>query len=514
MTWSFDDARQVDYTHGYYRNLSPAMLRFACLRAGVRPPDRQAEGNWRYLELGFGQGLSVNIHAAASQGDYWGTDYNPTHAARAGSMAAAAGTGARLLDASFAELAARDDLPEFDVIALHGIWSWISDEAAADIIRIIQRRLKIGGLVSISYNCLPGAGPAIPLRHLLKLHASLAGTASDPAAAMEAALGFVQSIADSSASHFRHNPIAEARLKHMFGQSRSYLVHEYLAADFRVPSFADVARQLAEAKLQFVASSHLLDAVDGINLTPDAAALLAGIGQPVLRETARDYLINQTFRRDVFVRGRQAMSALQQHEALMAQAFVLTQPAEKVPYVMTGPVGEVSLQEPLFRPLVAALARDGHAPKTMAALGHDPALVSFGAAGVAEALVVLTGAGYVELACTPRAEAIAACQRLNTHLLDRARGSDEIGFLASPVSGGGIAVSRTQQLFLLAARHGAETPGDQGAFVWGILASQGQRLMKDGVPLSGDADSIALLAAEAADFAAARAPILAVLGIS
>jgi len=32
---------------------------------------------------------------------------------------------------ALAEFVARDDLPEFDVIALHGIWSWISAENRA-----------------------------------------------------------------------------------------------------------------------------------------------------------------------------------------------------------------------------------------------------------------------------------------------------------------------------------------------------------------------------------------------
>ena len=29
----------------------------------------------KYLELGYGQGLSINIHAAALDGEFWGTDF-------------------------------------------------------------------------------------------------------------------------------------------------------------------------------------------------------------------------------------------------------------------------------------------------------------------------------------------------------------------------------------------------------------------------------------------------------
>ena len=59
----------------------------------------------RYLELGFGQGLSLNIHAAAYDGEYWGTDFNPTQAGNARELAAASGANVNVFDASFAELA-------------------------------------------------------------------------------------------------------------------------------------------------------------------------------------------------------------------------------------------------------------------------------------------------------------------------------------------------------------------------------------------------------------------------
>ena len=41
-------------------------------------------------------------------------------------------------------------------------------------------------------------------------------------------------------------------------------------------------------------------------------------------------------------------------------------------------------------------------------------------------------------------------------------------------------VNRQQQLFLLAAHKGKNTPGEQAKFVWDTLASQGQRVIKEG----------------------------------
>jgi predicted O-methyltransferase YrrM len=147
MDWRHGYITEPEYTRGYYRELCPGILRLACLSAGVAPPVGKP---LRYLELGFGQGLSLNIHAAAAPGEFWGTDFNPTQVAHARALAAASGSGVTLLDDSFVEFASRDDLPDFDVIGLHGIWSWISDENRKIIINLIRRKLRIGGIVYIA----------------------------------------------------------------------------------------------------------------------------------------------------------------------------------------------------------------------------------------------------------------------------------------------------------------------------------------------------------------------------
>ncbi|MGI9374096.1 MAG: methyltransferase domain-containing protein [Hyphomicrobiales bacterium] len=94
------------------------MIKFAMLARGIKPIDLS---DYRYMELGYGQGVSLNIHAAASGKEYWGTDFNPNHATIAMQFAKASGADVKVLDASFEDLAARDDLPEFDLITMHGV---------------------------------------------------------------------------------------------------------------------------------------------------------------------------------------------------------------------------------------------------------------------------------------------------------------------------------------------------------------------------------------------------------
>jgi hypothetical protein len=51
------------------------------------------------------------------------------------------------------------------------------------------------------------------------------------------------------------------------------------------------------------------------------------------------------------------------------------------------------------------------------------------------------------------------------------------------VSGGGITVPRSQQLFMLVKQQGHKQPADWAQYVWAILSSQGQRLLKEGKTL-------------------------------
>jgi SAM-dependent methyltransferase len=243
MNWTSGYVAEIDYTYGYYRELQPGLIDYALLFASQKPirADTSSEP-MQYLELGYGQGLSLNIHAAASPGRYWGTDFNPSQAAGATEMARSSGSNLTLLDASFEELATSDDLPAFDVIALHGIWSWISDSNRGHIVEIIRRHLRPGGIVYISYNCTPGWSAAMPLRHLLSLHAELAeGDAKGIVGKIDGALAFAQQVVDSGAQFFRANAAVAERLKKIAEQNRNYLAHEYFNADWHPMPFSDLA---------------------------------------------------------------------------------------------------------------------------------------------------------------------------------------------------------------------------------------------------------------------------------
>ena len=512
-TWSAGYVTEVEYTQGYYRELSPVLLRHLAVQRGVAVP---APRTMRYLELGFGQGLSFAIHAAACPGEFWGTDINPAHAAMARQLLDAAGVEAQVRDVPFAELAA-EDLPLFDVITLHGIWSWVSEENRATIVDLIRRKLAFGGLVYISYNVLPGWGPIIPLRHLLKSHTELAGAgAAGIAVKINAALAFTQRLIDVDAAFFTDNPMLAKRIEGMRSQDRAYLAHEYFNRDWLPMSFSDAMERLDPAKLDFVSSAALLDHLDVAHLTPGMAAMLAEIGDPTFRETVRDYMINRQFRKDVLVKGKRLLTTGQLQEVLLAERIVLLAPVADVPRRLTVGRREVDLQEAVYTPLLQIFAEGGYRPVSLGGILAHPVWAAKPLATLLQAVAVLIGAGFASPA---QAEATAAltrprCVALNAHLMELARLTNGLTHLASPVIGGGVAVTRFQQMFLTSRASGELRPEGWAAAAYTVLSGQNQRVIKDGTVLETPEENLAELTRQAQAFAAGMLPVLVGLAVA
>src|SRR6185437_14649518 len=111
--------------------------------------------------------------------------------------------------------------------ALHGIWSWISEENERVIIDFIRRKLRVGGVLYVSYNTQPGLSGMVPFRHLLMQHADmLGGSGRGIVGRIDAALGFAERLLPLNPAFAVANPTIGERFKAMQGHNRSYLAHE------------------------------------------------------------------------------------------------------------------------------------------------------------------------------------------------------------------------------------------------------------------------------------------------
>jgi hypothetical protein len=507
--WTAGYVADIGYTYGYYSELNPLRARIALLNAGLALPKQGTA-----CELGFGQGMSANIHAAASTTHWYGTDFNPAQAGFAQELAEASGAKAELYDQSFAEFCGRSDLPEFDYIGLHGIWSWISDENRTIIANFIQKKLKVGGVLYISYNTMPGWASFAPMRHLMSLQAELFGSeALGIVNKVDGAIGFAEKLLSVNPTYARAHPQARDKLTKMKSQNRNYLAHEYFNRDWMPMHFSTIANMLESAKLQFACSAHYLDNVNAINFTAEQQALLDDIPQGVFRETARDFLVNQQFRKDFWVRGARRLTAIEQAEALRKERVVLVSSRRDVSLKLNSALGEISMNENVYAPMLDLLA--DHKVRTIGQIEQALKEQSISLPQILQAILVLIGTNHV--AAAQEDAVIAKCKkqtdRLNAHVVSKSRSSNDVLCLASPVTGGGIAVSRFQQLFLLAISQGRRLPDEWAKFTWQVLEAQGQRILKDGKEIVSAQDNLAELEAQAKLFSENRLPALRALSV-
>ena len=171
--WGDGYVTDTAYLPGYYHHQSPLHLNLACLLGGVTGLAITPESSLSYLELGCGCGFGALALAASNPNwQVTGIDFSPAHIAAARELAAEAGiANAQFIEgdlADFADCESAKTLPEADVITLHGLWSWVGDPVRAGIVRLIDRKLRPGGLVYVSYNALPGWQQAIGMQRLVR----------------------------------------------------------------------------------------------------------------------------------------------------------------------------------------------------------------------------------------------------------------------------------------------------------------------------------------------------------
>lgn len=510
--WTAGYVADIGYTYGYYTELNPLRARLALLQSGIAPPTSASTS----CELGFGQGVSVNMHAAATASAWWATDFNPSQAGFAQSLAQASGANAHLSDEAFEAFCGREDLPMFDFIGLHGIWSWISDKNRSVIVEFVQRRLKVGGVLYISYNTLPGWAAFAPMRHLMTHHASVVGSSgAGIVSRIDGAIDFAEKLLATNPLFARANPQVAERIKKLKEQNRHYLAHEYFNRDWHPMHFDTLMEWLEPAKVQFAGSANYLDYVDALNLSKEQQELLAGISDPMFKESVRDFMVNQQFRKDYWVKGKRTLSALERLEALREERILLTTPRADVSLKATGALGEATLTESIYNPILDLLA--DHQVKSIGGIEQSLAKQNAGVnlGQLLQAVLVLAGLGHLYSAQDDNTASKARKHTalLNRHLMQLARSSQDIGVLASPVTGGGLPVSRFGQLFLLSRSSGKQEPQQWAEDTWQWLEMQGQRLLKEGKTLQTKEDNLKELTEQAENFSKKQLPILKSAGV-
>jgi SAM-dependent methyltransferase len=422
------------YADRYFRELSPAWINYVAALNGVAP--RPLDAQFSYLELGCGLGTSIAVHAGAfPNATFHGIDLNATHVDSARDYAAAMGVAnVGFHRSSFDDVAALR-LPTFDFIVLHGVYSWVGAPARAALRRIVRDSLKPGGLMYVSYNCLPGWAAEAPLRRLL---IELTGTESgDSAQRATAAVQTLKQLSDGKLRFFTANPAAAGAIDAYERSSGNYLAHEFLNEAWEPFYSIDVADDMADAGVRYVGSATLAENHPVLMLDAPAVRAVATLATARQQQLAIDFAVNQRFRRDIFV----SRTAPQEDHAphLEAQPIGCLAEPESLSTKARVPRGEISFQEPFIRDVRALLAGGsttfGEAVDALAAGGGDRDEIR-------RNLTFLLGAGTL-VPCARAWQVELGAGRLTPvveRALTRAIARGEPQHVPSPVLGGGVLV--------------------------------------------------------------------------
>ncbi|MFB6349770.1 methyltransferase regulatory domain-containing protein [Moraxella sp. ZJ142] len=485
--WSDGYINSIGYTHGYFSGLNPQSVIIPFLTAGIKPPKIVTA-----CELGFGQGVSFAVHSIATDAQWHGTDFNPTHAHNAKNLLEQSGMDSSFAcDQSFAEFCQRDDLPDFDFIAFHGIWSWISDENRHIIVDFLRRKLKVGGVVYISYNTLPGWAANSPIRHLLSEYNKITFANTSPAN-LSSLLDKSEELLSLSYRLQEETPNMKDKIISLKDKNPVYLAHEYLNSHWQPMYFAEVEKWLADAKLTYAASSDFLDDFQSCLFDDEQQQFMAQIDNPSFAQTAKDYLLNVQFRRDLWVKGGLPLS----REAVFDEWSKLN-----VRYIHDVNQFEykasrrrsVELNKEVFTPVLTLLADNkthnvGELYKQLDnKVSQRDLIVALSILNAKDDLILVQDEQVVQAKA-------AYCHKFNLQMLESAKSSSSGSIhLISPLAGSAFMLTRIDALFLLAHKQGHKK--DKWAkFAWQILDNAGQRMIKNGEELLTAEDNLAHLA--------------------
>lgn len=343
----------IEYTEKFYSDWSLSNLKLQCALKGIEMPTIS-----KACELGYGQGITINLLAANGEVSWFGTDFLPAHADNAQILSGELDNHAHLYNLSFKEFSEVKDLPTFDLIVLHGILSWVSEENQNIILDFIHDRLADNGLVYISYNARPGGEDFKPAQYLMsQLRAEFSKNDSDPIIQINDVSSFMESFHQTLPKYLQSFPNIERRLQGFKNQNPKYLIHEYFNSDWHSFFFSEVANKLSKVGLSYLGQSRLNEELPALNFTNQQLEFITSSNVTgSLEHDLKDAMCNRRFRRDIWVKSPKPLSKETSDLFLKETFVVLARPISSLNLNIQGLAVTAKMNNALYQRLLKKLS--------------------------------------------------------------------------------------------------------------------------------------------------------------
>ena len=512
-SWSHGYNVEVPYTFGYYKETSPLWIKWGVFLGGRKPP---LNNSLRVLELGCGQGYNLCMHAACfPQIEFVGIDFNPSHIAHAKELAELSGLrNVSFYEGDFVELA--DNFPEewgeFDIVILHGIWSWISKPVRMKVVEILKRVVLPGGVVYNSYNAMPGWMTGMILRELLRGYYKISNL---PALqALEKGFELAKKLMEVNAQVFNVYPNLKNRVEMAMKHNRNYVVHEYINEAHEIFWVQEVVEEMLEGKLYYAGSATLIENYLPRLLPDPMEKLVNQFTHPIFRLFLIDLMINQAFRRDLYQKGQILPLGIEHVREIKKVRFIKVEDPEwkeGEEYRFQTPAGQIQGRKEVYEPILKFF-EDGE-PRSVEEVLNIPELKSQGVMlpGVIQALTLLVDKGV--LAFYNEGHDISHSFKFNKTVAKLCSEGRMYSFLASPKAGTGVMLTNLEMMIFNALLEGIREVPELVKRTEENLRVLGRQVIKDGKVVENPEEERKVIEDAVKEFVVKKIPKLKLHGI-
>ena len=464
MTTQDGYVTDVPYVAEFYGDHSPTTMNLVAAFTGYRP--RPLDEPFTWCDFGCGNGVTTNVLAACyPHAQFYGIDFMPVHIRNAETLAMRGGLdNTTFLEKSFTDLA-DDDLPPLDFAVMHGVLSWVPDDARTALLDEAAKRIKPGGMVMTGYNAMPGWAAKLPLRDMIF---SLTADTQDSIQKAKNALAWLKRLKEAEVKYFRDHPALSEMVDELSRLDLAYMAHEYFNENLKAFHFAQMNSEMNRRGFQFAGSATIFLNMLELAVPPDFYDEFRGAKSRPEFEAKRDFIRNETFRRDVWVKG-ETVETIEELDAIQEQLILgTTVPDSEIDQTVAFGHVELDYTETPFNEALEAY-KSGARPMT--ALGDLPVLDLVPPPTRIEASRLLVAGGQVVPFAHPsvpvdgvKAKKFDMPDALNRASIEHLAMSNPRIALASQIAGTGIELTNLDALVLL----GLCKKGREGAVAWAV----------------------------------------------
>jgi hypothetical protein len=317
------------------------------------------------------------------------------------------------------------------------------------------------------------------------------------------------------AEYFKAHPSARAMLDTMEKLGLSYVVHEYMHAHWVPLYFAQIAAEMAAHDLYFVGQAPLYLNYRDLAIPETLARAFEKVSDRVTFESLKDFAINESFRRDVYVKGRTDRSDVATRAYLDSNVFGAL--GEEAPFRkdVRLPHHTLHYAGPIFDVLVPAIEEGA---TTVAALAGRAGLTGFGVPRIRDAVLRLLLSGYLSPMTRPTSAGsllpdapLRVPSAYNQWVLHHGASGECPVVLASTAAGNGLELAAVEGVALVLLTDVA--PESRQASVRDLCSRESLRLNVGGRAIEDKAEQERVLLAEIEKFQARWLPKLLELGV-